>query len=159
MAFQPSLSSDSFKESGGTLNTMEIPSTNGEPKSTSCNKACVPESVTSAHLWYSENVPFTGLSWCERLILKFFHQRKSHFELAGARACACLHTHTHTCRALFNINPRTKEGHNHYSKHEFQKWQACFFFWSYFLSGPDLPSQVTFLAGLLPDCRVCGYIL
>ena len=62
MAFELSLSSDSLKGSGGTLNTMEIPSTNGEPKSTSCSKACVPESVTSAHLQFRKNVPFTGLS-------------------------------------------------------------------------------------------------
>lgn len=40
--------------------------------------------------------------------------------------CMRLHSHTHTRRALFNINPRTKEGRNHYSKNEFQKWQAWF---------------------------------
>lgn len=40
--------------------------------------------------------------------------------------CMRLHSHTHTRRALFNINPKTKEGRNHYSKNEFQKWQAWF---------------------------------
>ena len=82
--------------------------------------------------------------------------------------CMRLHSHTHTRRALFNINPRTKEGRNHYrilitiQKMSFRSDRHGLFvclFWSYFLSGPDLPSQVTFSAGLLPDCRVCGYIL
>lgn len=48
MAFEPSLSADSLKGTGGTLKTMETPSTNGEPKSANWNKASVPESVTSA---------------------------------------------------------------------------------------------------------------
>ena len=60
-------------------------------------------------------------------------------------APAFTHTHTHTRRALFNINPRTKEGHNHYSKNEFQKWQACFFFFLKLLlkwARPSIPGHL-----------------